>query len=158
MLLSKALHNFATCSPIHTHTHTHTHTNGIQGAGPFVAIWRFSVLPKDTWTCGQQEPGIKPPACYQWTTRSTSWATATAVFCSTVDRVQHYKTVYSDRNILPEESVKPFELQFNILCLRLNTWEIFSSGLEHQYFVLTDEKWLTQASFKFDSQTHSYCL
>lgn len=55
LFFSIALYNFAPHSPIHTHTHT--------------------PMPKNTWTSGQEALRIKTPC--KWTTRSTSWATAT---------------------------------------------------------------------------------
>ena len=53
----------------------HSHT--------FIHCWRsngsnlgLSVLPKDTSTCGLEEPGIKPPIFQLEDGHSTSWATA----------------------------------------------------------------------------------
>ncbi len=68
---------FASHSHTHTHTHTHTPMAAMQGADLTTrSNSGFSILLKDTSTCGQEEPGLKPP-CDKWTIRSTCWATAT---------------------------------------------------------------------------------
>ena len=52
----------ASHSPIHTHIHTPVAAAAMQGASlPTGSNSGFSVLPKDTSTCGPAETGFEPP-------------------------------------------------------------------------------------------------
>ena len=55
-----ALHS-ALHSPIHTHIHTPSAAKAMQGINQHIGSnLGFSVLPKDTSTCRQEEPGFEP--------------------------------------------------------------------------------------------------